>query len=310
MTQRIIPLAVVLIVGATMGWLLTKNWGEPKNPMTWTGAASPESPVKSGPPEIDQGPTPQARVATLEPQTSDNGSGGETAPLGDTLMQIQTRLDRETAQRRLLERRVQELSDKLASLGNITPGSRGQPTATVASAAGPGETPADLQARAKARTARFLAAGFDAEEERELTRRMDEVAMERLYLRDRARREGWRRTPEYREEARELRNQLRNEMGDDTYDRLLYASEQDNRVLVEKVLESSPAQEIGLQPGDVILGYDGLRVFSNRDIRTARANGEAGDPVPLRIERNGEVLELEIPRGPLGVHLDSKSVLP
>ena len=226
------------------------------------------------------------------------------------LAEIQARLERETAQRRLLERRVQELSDQLASLEIITPGSAGQPSATIATVAARGETPIDREAQAKARRTRFQAAGFDEEEEQELTRRMDEVAMDRLYLRDRARREGWRRTPEYRQEARALRNEVRNEIGDETYDRLLYAREDDNRVLIERVLESSPAQEIGLQPGDVILGYDGMRVFSNRDIRTARRNGAAGDPVPLRIERNGELLELEIPRGPLGVHLDTTSVMP
>jgi len=308
MNIRLVPLAVVLLVGATMAWLLANHWSDPEDSATTITPGSMRPAVRIGPPRFEQGTPSQPAPKLAQVQQAESG---EKAPAGDVLMQIQTRLEHETAQRRLLERRVQELSDKLARIENITPGSAA-PLATVASAAGvaPTETRDDPVARARARTARFLSAGFDAEEEKQLTRRMDEIEMERLYLRDRAGREGWRRTPEYRQEARELRDELRNEIGEDTYDRLLYASERDNRVLVQKVLESSPAQEIGLQPGDVILDYDGRRVFSNRDIRTARAKGEAGDPVPLRVERNGEVLELEIPRGPLGVHLGGSSVMP
>lgn len=306
MMTRIIPLAVVLVVGAAMGWLLANHWSDPGDPATMITPGSVTPAVKIGPPRFEQDTTPEpgSRLARVQPDGSD-----EKAPAADILMQIQTRLDRETAQRRLLERRVQELTDKLARMENTTPKST-QPLATVAAATGHDETRRDPEVRARERTARFLAAGFDAEQEKQLTRRVDEVEMERLYLRDRARREGWVRTPEYRQAARELRNEVRNEIGEDAYDRLLYAREQDNRVLVDSVLESSPAQEIGLQAGDVIIGYDGTRVFSYRDIRAARANGEAGDPVPLHVERNGEVLELEIPRGPLGVHLGASSVMP
>lgn len=309
MMIRLISLATVLIVGASIGWLLANHWGDSPDPgaKLTAGYMNPALTTAAAPFEHD----PKIETEQKNPLSrTDNPVSVEKAPsLDRTLMGIQTRLERETAQRRLLERRVQELSDKLASLAPTANGSTGQPLATLASAAH-GETPTDPDSQAKARRTRFQAVGFDLEEEIELTRRVDETAMERLYLRDRARREGWRRTPEYRQAARELRSELRNEVGDETYDRLLYAREQDNRVLIERVLESSPAQEIGLQPGDVIVGYDGARVFSRRDIRTARGSGEAGDPVPLRIERNGEVLELEIPRGPLGVHLDSTSVIP
>jgi len=310
MTMRIILLAVLLVASGTTGWLLANHWGEGENAPAAIGAGSVKSAVRIGPPPLVPDATPEQdqRVSPLE--AHDEEPRDDDARFGDVLMQLQIRLDQEAAQRRLLERRVHELTERLARFENSAQIPEGRPLATLAAAPKGDEARDDPAALAKVRTTRFMSVGFSEEDERQLTRRMGEVEMERLYLRDTARREGWLRTPQYREAANELRNQLRNEMGEDTYDRLLYANERDNRVLVNSILESSPAQEIGLQPGDVIVRYDGSRVFSYRDIRIATRRGEMGDPVPLHVERNGEVLELEIPRGPLGVQLGSSSVIP
>ena len=111
----------------------------------------------------------------------------------------------------------------------------------------------------------FIAAGFTPADAAYLAQRVGQQEMEMLYLRDQAIREGWADTPRYEEAARELRNDrisLREELGTDGYDRFLYASGQPNRVLVDSVIDSSPGQTIGLQPGDVIMSYNGDRVYS------------------------------------------------
>lgn len=69
--------------------------------------------------------------------------------------------------------------------------------------------------------------------------------------------------------------------------------------LVETVLDNTPAEEAGIQPGDVILEADGQRVdaavFS--DIVTKKISGE---PVKLLIERGGERIEKVLKPGVIG----------
>jgi len=42
----------------------------------------------------------------------------------------------------------------------------------------------------------------------------------------------------------------------------------------------------------------------------ATTRGEIGETVPVEIRRGGEVLEVDLPRGPLGVRLDRTTVQP
>ena len=66
------------------------------------------------------------------------------------------------------------------------------------------------------------------------------------------------------------RERLRAELGDEVYDRYLYAKGSTNRVKVQRVLPGSAAQLAGLKPGDVVLSYDGERLFDVEDLRAAR----------------------------------------
>ena len=52
---------------------------------------------------------------------------------------------------------------------------------------------------------------------------------------------------------------------DDEYDRMLYASGKQNRVVLSHVLHGSPAQNAGLETGDVVLSYDDVRIFTDDD---------------------------------------------
>ena len=64
------------------------------------------------------------------------------------------------------------------------------------------------------------------------------------------------------------------------------------------------------QPGDVIIRYDGTRIFSGGELRTLTGSGVVGEPVRVEVDRDGVRLEYEIPRGPLGVQIGADRVDP
>ncbi len=155
----------------------------------------------------------------------------------------------------------------------------------------------------------LIAAGFDPDEAGYLANRWGQQQMDLLYLRDQAMREGWIDTPRYEQAAQDLRSgrdSIREELGPEAYDRFLFAAGRANRVVLNSIIDSSPAQTIGLQPSDAVLSYDGNRIFSFNDLRTATTAGEPGAPVVIEIDRGGQRLELEIARGPIGVTLGGR----
>lgn len=148
------------------------------------------------------------------------------------------------------------------------------------------------------------AGGFSEGEAERLRERWETSEMERLYLRDRATREGWLATPRYAEEIRALSARsdgLRDELGEDRYDWFLYASGQFNRVLVADVLAGSPAREAGLQRGDALLRYGEARVFEPNALQRETTLGTAGESVRVEVQRGGERRVVVLPRGPIGV---------
>jgi S1-C subfamily serine protease len=89
-------------------------------------------------------------------------------------------------------------------------------------------------------------------------------------------------------------------MGDDSYDLVLYAGGEDNRVKVTDVLASSPAQLAGLQVGDVILLYGEQPLFSPHDLIRLTREAALGSTVAMIVLRNGEELRVFVPGGGLG----------
>lgn len=156
-------------------------------------------------------------------------------------------------------------------------------------------------------------AGLDAEEIEELRAPFEETELARLFLEDRARREGWSGSERYREALTALRErttQLRERLGDERYDWYRYATGQTNRIRVRDVLARSPAAKAGLEAGDLIVRYDDRPVFEPRELRRGIARGRADEQVPLDILRGSEDLRLWLPRGPLGIQLRAERVLP
>jgi hypothetical protein len=160
-----------------------------------------------------------------------------------------------------------------------------------------------------------LAAGFSPEEVARFRARLDELELERLYLRDRAAREGWLDTPRFREQSDALGRAflgLRDEFDEGLYDWVLYATGHPNRVAVTEVLSGSAAEAAGLRGGDVIVRYDQRLVLSPGELRDATAAGRAGELVAVEVQRRGDPAPLRVfvPRGPLGVRMVPARVEP
>ncbi|MCW9023401.1 MAG: PDZ domain-containing protein [Gammaproteobacteria bacterium] len=130
---------------------------------------------------------------------------------------------------------------------------------------------------------------------------------------DRAKREGYLNSSRFAKERRELMKNapsLREAIGTDAYDRYLYETEQYNRVTVTTVMQGSPASRLGVLKGDVILNYANEKVLTWRELRELTGKGEYGEYVNLNILRDGQQMNILIPRGPLGVKLGATTIDP
>jgi hypothetical protein len=140
----------------------------------------------------------------------------------------------------------------------------------------------------------------------DIEQRWEQFEMDKLYLGDAARRDGYFRKPRYRMKLAKLERDLRADYGSEAYDAFLYAQGKPNRVTIDHVIANSPAGDAGLQKGDVVIRYDGERVFHPQEFKQATNRGELGDLVLLDVTREGEAVTLRLPRGPMGIRMKSR----
>ncbi len=72
----------------------------------------------------------------------------------------------------------------------------------------------------------------------------------------------------------------------------------------------SAAESAGVKRGDIVLDYDGQRMFTWRELKEATAQGELGEYVSISVYRSGEVFSFSVPRGPLGMQLGATRLRP
>lgn len=159
----------------------------------------------------------------------------------------------------------------------------------------------------------FVDAGFSYDKAVELDERYADLELRGLYLRDQALREGWISEPRFAEERAKLSAEeasISDELGEEAYNRYLYATGQSNSVSVSSVIRKSPAESSGIEGGDVIYRYAGDRIYDSFDLRNATSDGEIGESVAVEVLRDDAIVELYVPRGPLGVQLESASLKP
>ncbi len=267
----------------------------------------------------------RGRVEPLEGRFGDSVSVSgqspdavETSRLKRQLDLLAAKLASEADQRRRLEQRLEVFVTELAVLrssGHETPQMVASQPASVAAAPTTDAAPSGAVDPASAPEAvtsvtsmerALLTAGIDATSATEIRRRRDELALSEIYLRNQAEREGWLDTPDFAAKMAEIdrqRTSIRDDIGDEAYDRYLAALEQPNRVAVNEVMLESPAAAAGIQAGDVVLRYGDTRIFAPNELVTATRSGTAGETVQVEIIRQGQRFEVAVPRGPLGVSI-------
>ena len=211
----------------------------------------------------------------------------------------------EVEQRAALETRVEELAAQLESLGEQARFAR-----NGAVNGPPGELPANVRdIRAREQTDRrtveqqaerrfvdqLIAQGFAPDRAEWIIRRTEELRMQALQAQYDAQRGGRPVDPGAGEQS------LRTELGEADYERYLQAYGRPTAIPVRDVLASSPAERSGLQPGDEILAYAGKRVFDMRELNALTLEGTPGESVVLEVRRDGQNVQLVMPRGPIGI---------
>jgi S1-C subfamily serine protease len=108
----------------------------------------------------------------------------------------------------------------------------------------------------------------------------------------------------------DIERELRQDLGDNGYDAMLYATHQSNRVMLMRVRDGSIAHRAGLRDGTVLWSYDGLRVFDSKELAALSTPGKPGELIEIVIITDGGAESLTVERNPLGADLVSAKQLP
>jgi membrane-associated protease RseP (regulator of RpoE activity) len=252
----------------------------------------------AAPTEIDGEPS-NSRTPVVRPAVASDPAA--TARLAALEYALQAEVD----QRVVLEERVAELAAQLEALGQRPARTGGPPNfsaggpdpATIAEARQRFQR--DASARGEEAERRFaeqlVAAGFAPDRADWIIRRTEELRMEALQAQYDAQRGG---RPV---EASGGLQTLRTELGDADYERYLQAYGRPTAIPVRDVLASSPAERSGLKAGDEIVAYGGKRVFDVPELNALTLEGTPGESVVVEVRREGQNVQLVVPRGPLGI---------
>jgi hypothetical protein len=256
-----------------------------------------------------------------EARAPSSGAAGGSAPFDERLAALEGALRDEQLRRFELEAELDELEQTIAALApapddRASAGARALSRGNARPADAPPEFPADdtvppplraeLMNGPRARfgrdddelVERFVANGISADRAQWIVQRTSELRMEALQAQYEAAREG---TPLDPRATFAAPNALRDELGDADYERYLQALDRPTSVGVRDVLPSSPAAQAGLQPGDQVVAYSGTRVFDMSDLNRLVLEGQPGQTVTIEVLRDGQPMQLYVPRGPLGI---------
>jgi len=67
--------------------------------------------------------------------------------------------------------------------------------------------------------------------------------------------------------------------------------------LIREVQPDTPAEQAGLQPGDIVTALDGAQITEDRDLQDLVLEHEPGDRVELTVTRNGQEMTVAVELG-------------
>jgi membrane-associated protease RseP (regulator of RpoE activity) len=322
MTKTLFIPILTFALGLGLGALVfsAPSGGGDTDPPRPTAAVAPAPPPPSAAAAPEDGPTAapvtapetDGDAAASVPPVEATGPADEASAILDTVVMLSALVAADE-----LRGRVEDLSAGWGRLEANLASLRQRITTLEQTPAGPpaetGATAADRPRTPEQQREALINAGVAADVADDILWRRAQQSLARLELRDRAIREDWLNTDRYREELARLNEQrvsLRDEVGSTTYDHYLYQTGQDNRIRIDSVIPGSTGEQSGLLPGDVIERYGEESIFNLRDLRTATSSGEREELVPVQVRRGDEMVELWLPRGPIGIRLDSARVDP
>ena len=90
----------------------------------------------------------------------------------------------------------------------------------------------------------------------------------------------------------------------------MIADEEKNQIIVYSPIQGSPAEEAGIQSGDVIISVDGIEYDAkNLNVAADNIRGNEGTIVKLVIERDGKKLDFEITRRSVDLNPISSKII-
>ena len=233
------------------------------------------------------------RAPLVEPALHFDQSAGTEA----RIRALEAAVSQERNARMLLEEELQALYATLDERSEMQAGvadSGGEATAAIRD-----DRPQRTTGGADWRLGRLVSAGFSEDRAEWILRRESELQMQRMQVLYEARRTG-ERPPDFRLST-DPERALRAEIGDAEYEQYLEAYGRSTTVAVGSVLESSPGQRAGLQPGDQIVAYGGERVFNYGDLGSLTMAATPGQSVVVDIIRDGAPMHVVIEGGPIGI---------
>ncbi len=232
-----------------------------------------------------------------------------TAPFEERIATLERVIAEERNARLVLEDTLNMLFDELDQYeGEISRGGPAQPTAAEAvdvQTAPMGtlsNRPPGYESREDYLVSQLVGGGFDEDRANYIVDLSEEFQWEAMQARYEARQNGegfdW--------ASLDPTARLRAELGDSEYEQYLDATGQPSVVAVQSVMATSPANRVGIQPGDEIRAYDGRRIFNMRELPVATNTAAPGTEVVVEVVRDGMPMTLTMPAGPMGVQASGR----
>ena len=233
------------------------------------------------------------------------------APADERIAKLETIVAQERDARFVLEEQIALLLEEVERLDNEGPSvianeigqmvasreRREERQSRVVNAAGRGMQQEDWQA---AQVQRLTDSGFAPDRAEAIVGRVSELQWEIMRERYEARSAG---TPRAFGLDYDPNWRLRQEIGEQEYEQYLEALGMPTEVQVSSVMASSPASGAGLRPGDVIVSYNGTRVYSTRELQVLSMGATPGQNSVVEVLRDGARVQLALPTGPMGVQV-------
>lgn len=246
---------------------------------------------------IDRGPVGPSLTAGFAAPGPDAASG---TGLQDTLEELQRALAVQDERIARLEAQLAAAVDQPAAVMSLV----ADAAATALSDEGASAaTDSPRPPRGPATVAMLIEQGFAEADASQLVADLDALKLERLQIMYQANRPGGADTNELSSAMQALpseRQMIEERFGEEGYEKYLYASERPNRLVVQDVLNNSPAAAIGLKAGDQLISAANRRIYSVGDLMRAAASATGGQ-MALVIRRGDALIESTLPAGPLGV---------